>query len=83
MAYLLSSVQEKDKEEKEEAPAAKAPKDMPAPVTTPAPLKSVPPPKTGVPCPVRQSCEPQQFSYFVQSGQGINQGPIICYNNEL
>ncbi|XP_067931646.1 protein O-linked-mannose beta-1,2-N-acetylglucosaminyltransferase 1-like isoform X2 [Watersipora subatra] len=76
-------VQEKDKEEKEETPAAKAPKDMPAPVTTPAPLKSVPPPKTGVPCPVRQSCEPQQFSYFVQSGQGINQGPIICYNNEL
>ena len=38
---------------------------------------------SGVPCPVLQTCPPRQFSYYVKSGNGLNDPPIICYNNEL
>ena len=50
--------------------------------STPAP-KVVEPPKSGVACPVLQDCPSHQFSYYVQSGQGIDNGPVICYNNEM
>lgn len=39
--------------------------------------------KSGVPCPVLLSCAANEFSYFVQSGQGPDKGPVVCYNNEL
>lgn len=38
---------------------------------------------TGIPCPVINNCPSHQFSYYVQSGQGVERPPVICYNNEL